>query len=206
MAKTLESDHFVCVRQKLGDQDKPQVIIVNLKKNNEVIKRAISADSAIMHFSREILALKAQGKTIQVFDLGAKAKLKSTIMNEDVVFWKWFNERSLGMVTETSVYHWDVFDPTQTAPVKMFERNANLSGCQIINYRVSDDDQWMVIVGISQREGRVAGTMQLYSRISSIKMRNMDTTTAVLAARPTPTVPCSALYPLKQPATPIVKP
>ncbi|OCT45975.1 putative clathrin heavy chain [Cladophialophora carrionii] len=161
---TLESDHFVCVRQKLNEQDKPQVIIINLKNNNEVIKRAISADSAIMHFNREILALKAQGRTIQVFDLGAKAKLKSTIMNEDVVFWKWYSERSLGLVTDTSVYHWDVFDPTQTAPVKVFERNANLSGCQIINYRVNDDEQWMVIVGISQREGRVVGSMQLYSK------------------------------------------
>ncbi|KIW71908.1 hypothetical protein PV04_00135 [Phialophora macrospora] len=161
---TLESDHFVCVRQKLNEQDKPQVIIINLKKNNEVIKRAISADSAIMHFSREILALKAQGRTIQVFDLGAKAKLKSTIMNEDVVFWKWYNERSLGLVTDTSVYHWDVFDPTQTAPTKVFERNPNLNGCQIINYRVNDDEQWMVIVGISQREGRVVGSMQLYSK------------------------------------------
>nr|KAK5443958.1 Clathrin heavy chain [Exophiala xenobiotica] len=161
---TLESDHFVCVRQKLNEQDKPQVIIVNLKNNNEVIKRAISADSAIMHFSREILALKAQGRTIQVFDLGAKAKLKSTVMNEDVVFWKWYSERSLGLVTDTSVYHWDVFDPTQNAPIKLFERNANLNGCQIINYRVNDDEQWMVVVGISQREGRVAGTMQLYSR------------------------------------------
>lgn len=117
-----------------------------------------------MHFNRDILALKAQGRTIQVFDLGSKAKLKSTIMNEDVIFWKWFNERSLGMVTDTSVYHWDVFDPTQNAPAKVFERNTNLSGCQIINYRVNDDDQWMVVVGISQREGRVAGTMQLYSR------------------------------------------
>ncbi|KAL2427165.1 putative clathrin heavy chain [Exophiala dermatitidis] len=161
---TLESDHYVCVRQKLNEQDKPQVIIVNLKNNNEVIKRAISADSAIMHWTREILALKAQGKTIQVFDLAAKAKLKSTIMTEDVVFWKWYSERSLGLVTDTSVYHWDVFDPTQSAPVKMFERNPNLNGCQIINYRVSDDEQWMVVVGISQREGRVAGTMQLYSR------------------------------------------
>lgn len=161
---TLESDHFVCVRQKLDDQDKPQVIIINLKNNNEVIKRAISADSAIMHFSREILALKAQGRTVQIFDLGAKAKLKSTVMNEDIVFWKWYNDRSLGLVTDTSVYHWDIFDPTQSAPVKLFERNTNLSGCQIINYRVNDDDQWSVIVGISQKEGRVAGTMQLYSR------------------------------------------
>lgn len=37
-------------------------------------------------------------------------------------------------------------------------------GCQIINYRVNDEEKWSVVVGISQKEGRVAGTMQLWSR------------------------------------------
>ena len=126
MDQTLESDNFVCVRQKLNEEEKPQVIIVKLKQNNEVTKRPINADSAIMHWSREIIALKAQSRTVQIFDLAGKAKLKSAVMNEDVVFWKWFSENSLGLVTETSVYHWNVFDSTQNAPVKMFDRNQNL--------------------------------------------------------------------------------
>lgn len=124
-----------------------------------------------MHWNREVLALKANGRTIQVFDLSSKSKLKSTVMNEDVVFWKWFSETSLGMVTDTSVYHWNVYDPTQNSPVKIFERNSNLAGCQIINYRVNDDEKWMVIVGISQKEGRVAGTMQLYSKDRGISQQ-----------------------------------
>ena len=159
------------MRQKLNEEDKPQVIIINLKNGNEIVKRAISADSAIMHWTREILALKAQGRTVQVFDLPGKQKLKSTVMNEDIVFWKWFSETSLGLVTDTAVYHWNVFDPTQDAPVKMFERHQNLAGCQIINYRVNDDEKWMVVVGISQKEGRVAGTMQLYSKERGISQQ-----------------------------------
>ena len=125
-----------------------------------------------MHWNKEVLALKANGRTIQVFDLSTKSKLKSSVMNEDVVFWKWFSESSLGLVTDTSVYHWNVYDPTQNSPVKMFERNSNLAGCQIINYRVNDDEKWMVIVGISQKEGRVAGTMQLYSKDRGISPAN----------------------------------
>ena len=117
-----------------------------------------------MHWNRQVIALKAQSRTVQIFDLAGKAKLKSTVMAEDVVFWKWFSESSLGLVTETSIYHWNVFDPSQSAPTKMFERNSQLQGCQIINYRVNEEEKWMVVVGISQREGRVAGTMQLYSR------------------------------------------
>ncbi|RAO66991.1 uncharacterized protein BHQ10_003003 [Talaromyces amestolkiae] len=161
---TLESDHYICVRQKVNETDKPQVIIINLKNDNEVIKRPINADSAIMHWSRYVIALKAQSRTIQIFDLQAKQKLKSALMSEDVVYWKWFSETSLGLVTDTSVWHWDVFDPNQPNPVKQFDRLPNLSGCQIINYRVNDEEKWSVVVGISQQQGRVVGSMQLYSR------------------------------------------
>ncbi|KAF2222182.1 hypothetical protein BDZ85DRAFT_320437 [Elsinoe ampelina] len=160
---TLESDHYVCVRQKAGEAS-PEVIIINLKNNNSIIRRPIKADSAIMHWHKEIIALKAQQRTLQIFDLGAKAKLKSTTMNEDVVFWKWFDDKSLGLVTDTGVYHWNIMDASQQTPVKMFDRNQNLNGCQIINYRVSDDEKWMVVVGISQQQGRVVGSMQLYSK------------------------------------------
>ena len=100
---------------------------MDLKNNNQVIRRPIKADSAILHWSRQVIALKAQQRTLQIFDLEAKAKLKATTMNEDVVFWKWFSETSLGLVTDNSVYHWNILDPNQDAPVKVFDRNNNLS-------------------------------------------------------------------------------
>ena len=80
-----------------------------------------------MHWTKQVIALKAQSRTLQIFDLGQKAKLKSATMNEDVVFWKWFSETTLGLVTDTTVYHWDVFDPSQAAPVEIFKRNQNLN-------------------------------------------------------------------------------
>lgn len=79
-----------------------------------------------MHWTQNIIALKAQ-RTLQVFNLDAKDKLKSHAMNEEVVFWKWITEKQLGLVTETAVYHWDVFDPAQAAPVKVFERHQCLA-------------------------------------------------------------------------------
>ncbi len=80
-----------------------------------------------MHFTRQIIALRAQSRTLQIFDLDQRAKLKSATMNEDVVFWKWISETTIGMVTESAVYHWDVFDANQPAPVEVFKRNANLA-------------------------------------------------------------------------------
>jgi len=114
------------VRQKLDENASPEVIIVDLKNGNNITRRPIKADSAIMHYNRMIIALKAQSRTLQIFDLGNKQKLKSTTMNEDVVFWKFINENTLGLITDTSVYHWNIFDANQAAPTKVFERHASL--------------------------------------------------------------------------------
>lgn len=126
-AQTLESDSYVCIREKKSEAAPPEVVIIDLKHGNSVTRRGIKADSAIMHWTKNVIALKAQQRTLQIFDLAAKAKLKATTMNEDVTFWKWISETTLGLVTETAVYHWDVFDPNQAAPVEVFKRNANLS-------------------------------------------------------------------------------
>lgn len=85
-----------------------------------------------MHWNRQVIALKAQSRTLQIFDLEQKKKLKSCTMNEDVNFWKWISDSTLGLVTTTSVYHWDVYDAGQDAPVKVFERNANLNVCPLM--------------------------------------------------------------------------
>ena len=115
------------MRQKASEEASPEVIIVDLQNNNAVLRKPIKADSAIMHWSKRIIALKAQSRTLQIFDLEQKVKLKSATMNEDVVFWKWFSESSLGLVTDNSVYHWNVFEHQQASPVKIFDRNSNLA-------------------------------------------------------------------------------
>lgn len=45
----------------------------------------------------------------------------------------------------------------------MFDRHSSLTGCQIINYRTDKNCQWLLLVGISAQQHRVAGNMQLYS-------------------------------------------
>src|SRR6266404_388731 len=55
---TLESDHFICVREKVNEQN--QVVIIDLSNANNVLRRPIGADSAIMHPNQKILALKCK--------------------------------------------------------------------------------------------------------------------------------------------------
>ncbi|KAI9172885.1 Clathrin heavy chain [Blastocladiella emersonii ATCC 22665] len=156
---TMESDKFICVRESVADVN--QVVIVDLSDTGNVMRRPITADSAIMHPSTKVIALKA-GRQLQVFNLEAKAKVSATTTADDVVFWKWISPTKLGLVTDTAVYHWAV-DVADQAPVKIFDRHPSLAGAQIINYKTNAAGNWMFLAGISAQQGRVVGNIQLHN-------------------------------------------
>ncbi|KOM39603.1 hypothetical protein LR48_Vigan03g298500 [Vigna angularis] len=164
---TMESDKYICVRETAPQNS---VVIVDMNMPNQPLRRPITADSALMNPNSRILALKAQlqGTTqdhLQIFNIEMKAKMKSYQMPEQVVFWKWITPKLLGLVTQTSVYHWSIEGDSE--PVKMFERTANLANNQIINYRCDPSEKWLVLIGIApgspERQQLVKGNMQLFS-------------------------------------------
>lgn len=159
VARTQSTNASVREQKDSGNQ----VAIINLHENNSVLRKNMTADSAIMHPKELIIALRAQGKTVQVVNLGTKQRLKNATMNEDVVFWKWISDSTLGLITETSIYHWDVLDAGQDAPRRITERQPWPAGSQVINYTADKDLKWSALTGISQQGGRIVGKIQLYS-------------------------------------------
>uniref|UniRef100_A0A5F9CWS3 Clathrin heavy chain n=1 Tax=Oryctolagus cuniculus TaxID=9986 RepID=A0A5F9CWS3_RABIT len=155
---TMESDKFICVREKVGEQ--AQVVIVDMHEPTAPIRRPISADSAIMNPASKVIALKA-GKTLQIFNIEMKSKMKAHTMSEEVIFWKWISVNTVALVTETAVYHWSMEGDSQ--PTKMFDRHASLAGCQMIHYRADEHHKWLLLIGIAAQQNRVVGAMQLYS-------------------------------------------
>jgi len=67
---TMESDKFICVREKVGETN--QVVIIDMADSANPIRRPISADSAIMNPASKVIALKA-GKTLQIFNIEMKS-------------------------------------------------------------------------------------------------------------------------------------
>ena len=155
---TMESDRFICIREKHGNM--AQVAIFDMADLANPIRRPIAADSAIMNPQAKVIALKA-GKTLQVYNIEMKTKMKTHTMADDVVFFKWINVNTVVLVTESAVYHWSM--NCDFPPQKMFDRHSSLSGCQIINYRTDAKLEWLLLMGISVRQSRVVGAMQLYS-------------------------------------------
>lgn len=57
---TMESDKFICIREKVGEQ--AQVVIIDMADPNNPIRRPISADSAIMNPASKVIALKGMSR------------------------------------------------------------------------------------------------------------------------------------------------
>lgn len=53
---TMESDRFITIREVVGSKN--QVAIIDLNDTQNILRRPIAADSAIMHPKTKILALK----------------------------------------------------------------------------------------------------------------------------------------------------
>lgn len=163
---TLESDHYICVRES-GAQGNT-VAIVDLKNNFEVTRKNMSADNAIMHTEQNVIALRANGTALQVFNLSTKQRLKSYTIESPVVLWKWLTDDVLGLVTATTIYTWNVFDGTNNGPEKLTDRHHCLNNCQIINFVAEPDLNWFAVTGIAQEDGRIAGHIQLVSRARGV--------------------------------------
>lgn len=68
-------------------------------------------------------------------------------MAEEMIFWKWVSVNTVALVTETTVYHWNMEGDPQ--PVKMFDRHRSLAACQMIHYQTDEYQKWLLLVGIS---------------------------------------------------------
>lgn len=86
-------------------------------------------------------------KTLQIFNIEMKSKMKAHTTTEEVMFWKWISVNTVALVTDTAVYHWSMEGDSQ--PTKVFDRHASLAGCQIIHYRTDEQQKWLLLIGIS---------------------------------------------------------
>lgn len=55
---TLESERYICVREEVNGAK--QVVIIDLADASNVIRRPISAESAIMHLEEKVIALRGE--------------------------------------------------------------------------------------------------------------------------------------------------
>jgi len=162
---TMESEKFICIREEVNGT--VQVVIIDMTNPTDVQRRPITAESAIMNPVSKVIALKA-GNYLQIFNMEMKSKMKSHQLTEPTIFWRWTSPSNVAMVTGGAVFHWSM--EGQSEPAKVFDRHPTLGDTQIINYKTSPDEKWMVLIGIKSEPGtnRIIGAMQLFSKEKNV--------------------------------------
>jgi clathrin heavy chain len=160
----MESDKFICVKDTASAQQggKPKLKIVNLT-SNAVQEFPMGADSAIMNPMSQIVAVRSGGK-LRTLNLELQSNMKGHTMpqGQNIHFWRWLTPKVIGFVTDSHAWLWSM--DGDSAPVQAFERHGSLSGTQVIDFQISSNNKWLLLVGIKKgNNGGIDGNMQLYS-------------------------------------------
>ena len=172
---SLQSHKYVSVRE----EGKNSVAIVDTASKN-ILRLPVAVDSAIMNPVSKVVALRA-GNNLQIYNLEMKSKMKTTVMDATVLFWKWLDMKTIAIVTESAVFHWSMDGDAN--PTKVFDRAAYDGPVQIINYRASADQKWLLLGGIAASAvGGVVGVLQVYSVDLRASQPTMDAHAATFAS------------------------
>jgi clathrin heavy chain len=179
---SFESDRFICAKE-VDQQGNTSVVTCNLTKNMEISKRKMAkADGVMMHPTQNIMAVRANngqnGVVIQVFNLDTRVKLKDIVLNSDVTFWTWLNERTIGLVSSKSVFVLNISEMNSPAK-KLFDRQGGLAQNNVFVLKLICDshNSWFALNAISSSNvggtPQVIGFIQLYNVQQNVS-QNID--------------------------------
>lgn len=139
--------------------------MIDIGASFAVSRKTMKAENILMHPINLVIAARAKGGSgnefIQIFDLKNEKKVSQCEIKEDIEFWTWLNNTTLGVVGANSVYH---VDPKSGTVKKIFDRSDKLSGSHIMGYSLSQNSTWSILHGIKAAEDKsIVGNMQLYS-------------------------------------------
>jgi clathrin heavy chain len=138
---------------------------VDIGSSFAVTRKTMKAENILVHPQNLIIAARAKAPSgscfIQIFDMKNEKKVSQAEVKEDIEYWAWLNNTTLGVVGTTSVYH---VEAKSGSVSKIFDRAAQLNGSHIMGYSMSKSGNWAILHGIGAAEDKsIVGNMQLYS-------------------------------------------
>jgi RAB protein geranylgeranyltransferase component A len=114
----------------------------------------MKAENTLVHPQNLIIAARAKvpaGNScyIQVLDMKNEKKVSQAEIKEDIDYWTWLNNTTLGVVGKSSVYH---VDAKSGSVSKMFDRASQLADSHIMGYSMSGSGNWVILHGIKSGE------------------------------------------------------
>lgn len=157
---TMTSDRWIAIRHGNKEESSSmQVTVLCPKEGSISYVGQTSADSIQINPSEPVIALKA-GIRFEVFNFHTKQLISKTKLHEPVVYWTWLNAEIIAMVTETTIYHWPVWQ--DCCPEKVFMRHQRLDFAEIVSYKADSSMKWLAVTGLIPEEEKISGFTQLY--------------------------------------------
>ncbi|XP_061189992.1 clathrin heavy chain 2-like [Saccostrea echinata] len=156
----LTTDKWMAVRHNTKGETS-QLTILNPLDGSIKYSEPIKADSVQVNPSQPIIAVKC-GQRLEVYNFETNAMISKSRVHEPIAFWTWLNSDIIAMVTESFIYHWDLWQD-DNPPVKMFMRHNRLTFSEIISYKADSSLKWLAITGLIPEDEKITGTTQLYS-------------------------------------------
>lgn len=174
----MQSHRYICCCDTDTKTNSQHVVILSMEHSNtEALRYPIPATSAIMNPQHDIIALQ-QKQQLRLFNIGTRTQLRDVTIRETVGFWKWVSASTVALVTTTAVYHWDY--QASAEPTQVFARHPKLNNCNIVDYQVSSNMRWCVVVA-HEHDNTSAGILQIYSAEES-NYRTVAGTAATFAS------------------------
>ncbi|KAL4223945.1 hypothetical protein ACF0H5_017404 [Mactra antiquata] len=160
---TLTSDRWIAIRHgKKEEGSKCMVTVLSLKDGSVAYAGQTSADSVLMNPTKPIIALKAEQR-FEIFNVETKLMLTKTKIHDPVCYWTWLTSDLIAIVTDSAVYHWNLFKTKDSQPEKVFLRHARLTFCEITSYKADSSLRWFAITGLAPEDDKISGITQLYN-------------------------------------------
>lgn len=157
---TMNSDRWIAVRHGNKEDKTAMVTVLNPRDGSISYVGQTSADSVQMNPTKPLIALQAELR-FEVFNFETKQLINKTKLFERVVYWTWLNSDIIAMVTETAIFHWELFQ--DRSPEKIFLRHHRLTFSEIISYKADPSLKWMAVTGLTPEEDKISGLTQLYN-------------------------------------------
>ncbi|KAL0478592.1 hypothetical protein AKO1_008154 [Acrasis kona] len=166
----MDTDDLICVRAKIAGAEqqstKRSIIVVDVQNNKTLVKTNAHADSAIVNINKKWLGLK-MGPGVQIFDLNKGASVNMIDFSEKKQFpqlWKWIGPKTVAIVTNTSLHHWEIDESNKTGDLKeIFTRDVEETPSSVISYNTDPSKEAHIIISYAFGENNnVKGTGQLH--------------------------------------------
>ncbi|KII68857.1 Clathrin heavy chain 1 [Thelohanellus kitauei] len=163
---TIDSKEYVCLVDPKGPET--DVTVINTSNPDDIRKFSFDSDMVRINPDNKVLAVKTLRKIV-VINLETMEQINEASFDEEIMFFKWISVYMIGVVTQTSIYHWSIEDIV--APLLMIQDNRMDSNKEVFDYQVDSTTKWCAVISTTDQHTEPQRKIRVLSFPKEFKYR-----------------------------------